>query len=272
MHRLLKGARIILGTILVLFIGFSVYLYVDAYPFAKFRTTQDPIYATERLDLSGLKDLKASGSNAPLFAQLQQHLSDVKSKKIICDVREGEYTYLKGIPLRYFGYHYQHPELRHFLRRLFYTGTFQAHSKGLRGEEAEANAYGFHYVRLPIGSRYVTPDEDVDHFVAFIESIAEDTWIHFHCDKGKGRTSMSLVMYDIMKNAPGVSLKDIVKRQHLLGSEDLGDLTPWQGGSYSKEMLTKRKRFIEEFYAFICQRKASGLQKWSAWKASLKGS
>ena len=74
-------------------------------------------------------------------------------------------------------------------------------------------------------------------------------------------------MFDIMKNAPQVALEDIIKRQHLLGSEDLFDTFPWARGSYSLEMLTKRKKFIEDFYAFICQRKAGGQKTWAAWKS-----
>jgi hypothetical protein len=79
-------------------------------------------------------------------------------------------------------------------------------------------------------------------------------------------------MLDIMKNAPQVAMEDIIKRQHLLGSEDLFDVVPWARGSYSSEMLTNRKKFIEAFYTFICQRKAGGIQKWSLWKTDLKGS
>lgn len=77
---------------------------------------------------------------------------------------------------------------------------------------------------------------------------------------------MMLVMYDIMKNAPQIPLAEITKRQHLLGSEDLLNTDVWKKGSYTKEQLEQRAAFITNFYAFICQRKAGGIQTWSAWK------
>jgi hypothetical protein len=77
---------------------------------------------------------------------------------------------------------------------------------------------------------------------------------------------MMLVMLDIMKNAPTVSLHDIVKRQHLLGSEDLLNTTVWARGTYTKKQLEQRRDFITQFYEFVCQRKAGGSQLWSEWK------
>jgi hypothetical protein len=74
-----------------------------------------------------------------------------------------------------------------------------------------------------------------------------------------------LVMLDTMKNAPHVSVKDIVTRQHLLGSEDLFNTEVWENGTYTKEQLENRKEFVEKFYQFICQRKAGGQQTWSDW-------
>ena len=78
---------------------------------------------------------------------------------------------------------------------------------------------------------------------------------------------MMLVMYDIFKNAPQVSLEDIVKRQHLLGSEDLLNTILWKKRSYTKQQLEERATFIKAFYDFMCQRKEGGIQKWSEWKA-----
>jgi len=75
-----------------------------------------------------------------------------------------------------------------------------------------------------------------------------------------------LVMYDIFKNASQVPLNDIVKRQHLLGSEDLLNTVVWRKGSYTKEQLLDRAAFITAFYTFICQRKVGGIQLWSEWR------
>lgn len=267
MNKSLKATLIFFGITLVLFAGFIIYIYVDKYPTNKVRTMQDEIQTSKKVNLEGLNALKASGSNVPIFTQLQQRLSSIQEKKIICSVKESTSAYLNGIPYRYFGYHYDQPELRHYLRRLLYSGTLKAHPEWLRSEEMEAKAYGFDYISAPVGSRYVSSAENVDKFVVTMDSLPPETWIHFHCERGNGRTSLALVMFDIMKNAPQVPLEDIIRRQHLLGSEDLFDVVPWARGSYSLEMLTKRKKFIEDFYAFICQRKAGGQKTWAAWKS-----
>jgi len=76
---------------------------------------------------------------------------------------------------------------------------------------------------------------------------------------------MMLIMLDIMKNAPKVTLTNIVKRQYLLGSENLFNTVARSRGTYYSSTLTRRKQFIENFYEFICQRKAGGLERWSDW-------
>ena len=76
---------------------------------------------------------------------------------------------------------------------------------------------------------------------------------------------MLLVMLDIMKNAPIVPFEDIIKRQHLLGSEDLLNIAAWKKGSYTKQQLEERAAFIKAFYAFVSQRKAGGIQRWTDW-------
>lgn len=272
MNKLLKTSLIFFGIVLIVFAGFWSYMHVNRPVLEKFRTTQDQLKEAATIDLSGLDTLYASGSGPPLFEELHQKLSFVNGKKVICDLKEEEHFYFKGIPTPFFGFHSRHPQMREIFRRFLYARAYTLPKDKLRGEAEEAKAYGFEYVKLPIGSRAGTPSKHVDQFVAFIDNLPQGTWVHFHCHRGKGRTSMALVMLDIMRNAPKVSLEDIRKRQHLLGSVDLFDLSYWTNGTYSKEMLEKRKQFIEDFYTFICQRKTGGIQKWSSWKTDSKRS
>lgn len=249
-------------------VGFMTYVFVDcytAYAPQNFRMMQDPISHTEEVDQTGLTDLQASGGSAPVFQDLKKQLSNVKQNIIVCDTRNQPYGYVKGIPSKFFCYHTK-PGLRHLPRRLIYTGTLNKRPELFREEADEAKEYGFDHVKISLGSRYQTPDENVDAFVEFIDKLPENSWVHFHCDRGKGRTSMALAMFDTMKNAPYVSLEDIIKRQHLLGSEDLFDVEVREGGSYSAEMLETRKKFLEDFYAFISQRKQGGPQLWVDWR------
>ncbi|OJW51209.1 MAG: hypothetical protein BGO67_12875 [Alphaproteobacteria bacterium 41-28] len=255
---------------IALFIGLASYIFIDnytAYGSQNFRTMQDEISTPERINLAGLRELQASGGSAPIFTDLKNQLAFIKQRVIVFDTRNQTHGYVKGIPSKFFCYH-RSPDLRHLPRRLIYTGTIENRPEFFFTEAEEAKKYGFDYVKISLGSRYITPDENVDAFVNFIDSLPDHTWLHFHCDRGKGRTSVALVMFDIMKNAPKITLGDIITRQHLLGSENLFDVSVWDGGSYSLEMLQNRKKFVEDFYNFICQRKAGGIQRWSEWQRS----
>lgn len=241
-------------------------LLTDDYTDAKFRTMQDVLPSSERFDITGLRELQASGGPIVDFSDLQKKLSHVKKNIIIADGLWEFHGYINNIPATYFGYQRATPDLRYPVRRLLFTGTTEAHRELVVPESEVAKQHGFDYINIKIDSKVRTPDKAVDEFVSFIDTLPENTWIHFHCRHGKGRTSMMLIMLDIMKNAPQVALNDIVKRQRLLGSEDLFDTRDWKKGTYTSETLERRKEFIKQFYDFICQRKDGGIQRWSEWR------
>jgi hypothetical protein len=257
----------IIGCLAVL----SFIIFWDAFFTGHFRTTQDLIHASQSIDLRGLKDLHASGGNLVRFADLQHKLSRIQGPKIVVDGMAEFHGYIHGIPTTFFAYQREgKPSLKHLIRRWLITGTLEKRLDLVIPEDIEAKKYGFDYKKLNIGSAFIETNENIDNIVEFFDSQAEKNWLHFHCAHGKGRTSVLLVMWDIMQNAPSVSLQDIVKRQHLLGSEDLFDIKVWKNGTYDKKMLEDRKKFIEDFYAFISQRKPDGIQRWSEWQHSLK--
>jgi hypothetical protein len=256
-------------TLILLSVGLY-FLSTDSYTQAKFRTMQDPISSDVKVDLTGLKDLQASGGPIVNFSNLRKQLQHVDKKIIVVDAIRQYHGYInnglfKEIPTTFLAYDRDDPDLRHWLRRLFITSSLKMRKDLVMSEKNIADKYGFEYVNLKIDSRIKTPDESVDQFVKFIDALPDKVWLHFHCRLGKGRTSMALVMLDIMKNAPQVGLEDIVKRQHLLGSENLFNTISRSGGTYYSSTLKKRKKFIEDFYAFICQRRAGGIETWSAW-------
>ena len=64
---------------------------------------------------------------------------------------------------------------------------------------------------------FLTPAE-IEAFIDFVKSIdMDDTWFHFHCVGGKGRTGAFMMLYDKMKN-PQVSDKDIMYRHARMGA------------------------------------------------------
>lgn len=270
MKRPLKRKILFICFPLIFFTAFLIYLFYDGVHDAKFRMMQDKIVSNEKVDLAGLRDLRASGGTAVCFADIKRNLSHIEGKKIIVDGVMAFHGYIKGIPTTILGYHVLTPGWRHYPRRLFLTGTFGERRDLVVSEEEEAKKYGFEYRKIPIGGKAIPSPQSVTDFIALCENLPENAWLHFHCNHGKGRTSIMLVMLDIMKNAPKVALKDIVKRQHLLGSSDLFDTEKWLYGTYTTSQLESRRKFIEDFYEFIVQRKAGNTQQWSDWYRNQK--
>lgn len=267
MKKFFTPKKILIISTASLLIGFSLFLFVDAFINRNFRTTQDTISSTTRVDLRGLRDLKASGAAAVHFLDLKRRLSHINEKIIIVDGMTEFHGYLMGLPTTFFAYQSKHKlNWKYKVRRFLLTGTQQICAERVVPEGDAALENGFYYINLNAGSRFIPTHEKIDEMVNVLENLPNDTWVHFHCHHGKGRTSMMLVMLDMMKNAPTVSLQDIVKRHHLLGSEDLLDTTVWARGTYTKEQLEARRDFITQFYEFVCQRKAGGVQLWSEWK------
>jgi len=256
------------GIIFILLISTCIYLLsTDEYTDASFRTMQDNIPTDKSVNLTGLRELSASGGPILAFPRLKKKLGFVKKPIIIIDGMKEHHGFIQGIPITFFGYHRHKPELRYILRRLFFTGTSSMKPELIVQESEMAKQYGVGYQNIRIDSKLVTPDDAVDEFVAYFDKAPENTWFHFHCRHGKGRTSLALVMFDIMKNAPKVALEEILKRQYLLGSVNLLDTAVWRNNStYPSKSLKRRKDFIIQFYAFICQRKTGGIPTWSAWR------
>lgn len=264
MKQLLRLRNFLIGGMIVLLVVIGAEIQDDYRQHAKFRTMQDPIQSTENVDLTGLKELKAIGGPILPFSELRKKLEHIKENVIIVDGMGGKYGYVNSTPVCYLGYN-ESPTLKNLFWRLFYTGTLKDHSELIISEAKEARKHGFEYVGFKIGSKVASSDDTIDKFVDFFDTVPKNTWIYFHCHHGKGRTSIMLVMADILKNAPKVALQDIIKRQYLLGSVDLFDTTPWTKGTYATTTLERRKKFIQNFYDFVCQRKSGGIQQWSDW-------
>lgn len=250
-----------------LVVGLSLYVYLNSFnPSFRFRTMQDDITLADKVDLKGLREINASGGSALNIGVLKTKLDHINLPKLVVDAKNEAPGYIDGHPISFYRYGQSGPRLKHVVRRIVHTGTvFEKPELIVSGEE-EAKKNGFSYKPIIICSRFTTPPEQVDKAVALLESIPQDTWVHFHCKHGHGRTTMLLVMLDMIRNAPAVSLENIITRQHRLGGVNLLDTVVWPGkGTYTQKQLDDRKEFIENFYKFICQRKEGGIQLWSDW-------
>ena len=83
-------------------------------------------------------------------------------------------------------------------------------------EEEVAKSLGMNYYRITARDHLWPAPKYVDQFVGWYKTLPKDAWLHFHCAAGAGRTTVFMVMVDMMKN-PTIPLNTILDRQYLIG-------------------------------------------------------
>lgn len=114
------------------------------------------------------------------------------------------------------------------------------------------------YSRIPVRDGGIPADDMVDYFIDFVKNKPKNSWIHFHCKYGIGRTVTFMIMYDMIKNYNEVSSDDIIKRQLALGNYDEHQIKSF----YNNE----RMRFLKSFYEYCKENGESLNLKWSEWE------
>ena len=133
----------------------------------------------------------------------------------------------------------------------------------IQTERDAAEKIGFEYKRFAAADMQFPAPEVVDDFIIFVANLPENSWLHFHCHAGHGRTTTFLVMYDIMKNSD-LPLEEICERQYLLGGTNL--LLEPEGNDWNSKMARDRAKKIRLFYDFIKGTRAEQIGlPWSEW-------
>lgn len=236
---------------------------LDGYRVYRFRTSQDDISQID-VDLTGLRELHLSGSNQIVFRDLYRKLENVELPVYILDLSYGSSGYIGEFMAEFFGYP-DSSKLQYYIRRLLILGRLSVNKNDIKPESQVAAEYDFRYFHLPLKERTIPTDNFVENFIKIIDGIPSKAWIHTYGQSGRGRTSLAMVMVDVLKNSTHVSCHDIMKRQYLLGSQNLEDTSLWRNGTYTQEMLNNRKNFITSFCKFVKQR-ANGIHSWTEWK------
>ncbi|AGX44063.1 fused DSP-PTPase phosphatase/NAD kinase-like protein [Clostridium saccharobutylicum] len=252
-----------------------------------FRTTKDEINSEKLGDTSllGLSDLNISGSGA----LSEKGLAMIKEKignKITMDIdlRQEDHGFVNGMGISWFGKDDQAnkglsrdqiiADEKNKLNEISKNGyvMFDTLPKGksvntiseinnpenVQTEEELAKSLGMSYLRITVTDHEKPLDDQVDLFVESVINLPQDTWLHFHCRGGAGRTTTFMAMYDMMHNAKNVSFEDIMKRQNLIGGSDLLK-------SEDKDESQDRSDFINKFYDY-CKENQDGFQtSWSQW-------
>ncbi len=132
----------------------------------------------------------------------------------------------------------------------------------VKTEKEFVESLGMTYIRFPARDHYRPSDQVVDDFVRFLTQLPSDSWIHLHCKGGKGRTTTFMIMMDMMRNSKKVGFEDILKRQKLIGGNDLFNLH--EPEHYKHLPAKERLEFLKKFYEY-CQQNPNFQLTWSEW-------
>ncbi len=259
-----------------------------------FRTSNDAFKAQTGKTLPsrvGLDTLRESGSSIFSEKEFEEVLKRLpQGKVIVVDLRQESHGYLNGTAVSWFGENnwgndgmsleQVKPVERSLLDKALAASPvavrhfndakdrpedeFRLEVQSARTEEEMVRQHGADYFRLAVPDHFRPDDADVDRFIQFSKTLPKDAWLHFHCFAGQGRTTIFMVMYDILKNAKNLSYDEIVYRQALIGVVDLRDI-PDSKKNWKKKAYVERAQFTKHFYDYVRQSPAGLPQSWSEW-------
>lgn len=217
------------------------------------------------INATGLDELNFSGSSRVAFYHLKWALRNKSGPVYLIDLTDGKIKYYNTWESSLFKDNKRKPGVIYSLRRFLIGGSPSLVPEYVETEADVATRFGLKYQVFYIPRRHIPSQETVDKIVEFSQTMPADAWLHMHCDAGRGRTTMLMIMFDIIQNAHKVPVEDIVNRQHRLGGVDLFDTKVWVNGHYTQEQLQARVDFITSFYRYVKDSQGYGKQKWSKW-------
>lgn len=100
--------------------------------------------------------------------------------------------------------------------------------------------------------------DSIDHLVSILKEVPVNDAVHMHCKKGQSRTTIAMVIFDMMRNADKVRGEEIIRRQGPFGlggaSLEADQVTPGKGGTPYKDSWEK---ILLTFYDYCLANKAS---------------
>ncbi|BCZ46068.1 hypothetical protein psyc5s11_21350 [Clostridium gelidum] len=227
-------------------------------------------------DLIGLSDLNISGSGQFSENSLNLMKKEIDSNSIIIvDLKQEDHGFINGTPISWVNKKNTSNKgltkeqildnENNKLSSIENNKEISIQNQKLiptkvQNENELVENKGMSYIRIPVTDKEKPSNDTVDYFVQFVQSLPQNTWVHFHCEEGLGRTTTFMVMYDIMKNAKRVNLDDIMTRQVLIGGQDLLDAKV-NISTNAKE----RTEFIKKFYKYASQNDDNFKITWSKW-------
>ncbi len=131
-------------------------------------------------------------------------------------------------------------------------------------ERSVVEAEGLHYLRLACPDHCWPPAKTIDSFIAFAADLDENTWLHFHCQAGSGRTGAFMTIFEMMQK-PGVPVETILQHQADTGSGNLVSRAAPEKSHVQKERCVMARAI----WLYIQENHETGYtMKWSEWLES----
>lgn len=188
-----------------------------------FRKTNDilNISALGTVNTKGLDRLNISGSGQFTAFNLPLLLETINNNILIIDIdlREESHGFINGIPISFANSNNSANKgliLDEVLDKesedlfslklgtpltiynLDYTENKTLTPEYIKNEYTLVTSNNIFYLRIPI-TDFNLPNEDmVNYFVDFVKNQPKNSWLHFHCKAGIGRTTTFMIMYDIL--------------------------------------------------------------------------
>jgi hypothetical protein len=243
--------------------------------FKNFRTVLDDFKGTQETQQpsrEGLSELRASGSSEFSRKGLREIKKRLPASRImVVDLREESHGFVNDRPVSWKGEHNAANKglsleeiKKDETKRLGEVKSTDPSITALCTEETLCRETGLEYARFPVTDYSRPSDNQVDRFTTMVKTLPRDTWLHFHCKAGAGRTTTFMTMYDMMHNARTVSCDDIIRRQYLLGGIDLAaeDKNP---DAWNRSLTATREAFIRKFYEYCRDQQGKFTIPWSSW-------
>lgn len=246
-------------------------------------STQIHLTKTEKFSLKGLDRLNISGSQQFSEKNLPILLKEINTSKpiTVVDLRQESHGFINGLPVSWGNLN---NDVNKGLSRdeVIEKETKELNSIPLNtpvtvykapnnsmiptkvfNEDTLVTSKNLSYIRIPVTDLGLPTDDMVDYFLETYKNLPKDSWIHFHCKEGIGRTTTFMIMYDMLKNYNEVSATDIIDRQLLLSKFNEVTIRDF----YTPD----RYKFLLNFYNYCKENGDSFNVSWSKWSKEYDG-
>lgn len=210
------------------------------------------------------------------------------SRIFIIDLRQEPHAMLDGKAVSWYGLKNQVPNYyeKHLINQLkkstnikVYTGINKlpegrfipkgyifTTNKNLLTEQQLVNQLGAKYLRLLVTDHFAPNNHEINVFVDFIKKLPKNSWVHFHCRGGRGRSTTFMAMLDIIQNSKQLTLDAIIERQKKLGGINLAKTEfSTERKKWKTDPAKQRYDFIKNFYEYVIDPNGYTKSSWLEW-------